>query len=67
MSLAFGEQYAFSPLIFFPFATPMFNKFFDYTPLALWHQYTNEPLKSSIEKFAQKLRNKQKIKTRIKK
>jgi NTE family protein len=64
-SLAFGEQYVFSPLFFFPFATPMFNKFFDYTPLALWHQYSNDPLRSSIEKFAKKLSNGQKIKTDI--
>ena len=66
-SLAFGEQHVFSPLFFFPFATPMFNKFFDYTPLALWHQYSNDPLRSSIEKFAKKLRNGQKIKTSIEK
>ena len=66
-SLAFGEQYVFSPLFFFPFATPMFNKFFDYTPLALWHQYSNDPLRSSIEKFAKSLRNGQKIKTDIEK
>ena len=66
-SLAFGEQYVFSPLFFFPFATPMFNKFFDYTPLALWHQYSNDPLRSSIEKFAKKLGNGQKIKTLIEK
>jgi NTE family protein len=66
-SLAFGEQYVFSPLFFVPFATPMFNKFFDYTPLALWHQYSNDPLRSSIEKFAKKLRNGQKIKTSIEK
>ena len=64
-SLTFGEQHVFSPLFFFPFATPMFNKFFDYTPLALWHQYSNDPLRSSIEKFAKKLRNGQKIKTDI--
>ena len=64
-SLALGEQYVFSPLFFFPFATPMFNKFFDYTPLASWHQYSNDPLRSSIEKFAKKLRNGQKIKTDI--
>jgi len=64
-SLAFGEQHVFSPLFFFPFATPMFNKFFDYTPLALWHQFSNDPLRSSIEKFAKKLRNGQKIKTSI--
>jgi predicted acylesterase/phospholipase RssA len=64
-SLAFGEQHVFSPLFFFPFATPMFNKFFDYTPLASWHQYSNDPLRSSIEKFAKKLRNGQKIKTDI--
>jgi predicted acylesterase/phospholipase RssA len=62
-SLAFGEHYVFSPLFFFPFATPMFNKFFDYTPLASWHQYSNDPLRSSIERFAKKLRNGQKIKT----
>jgi NTE family protein len=66
-SLTFGEQHVFSPLFFFPFATPMFNKFFDYTPLALWHQYSNDPLRSSIEKFAKKLRNGQKIKTSIEK
>src|SRR5215212_1414432 len=66
-SLAFGEQYVFSPLFFFPFATPMLNKFFDYTPLALWHQYSNDPLRSSVEKFAKKLRNGQKIKTDIEK
>jgi predicted acylesterase/phospholipase RssA len=66
-SLAFGEQHVFSPLFFFPFATPMFNKFFDYTPLASWHQYSNDPLRSSIEKFAKKLRNGQKIKTSIEK
>jgi predicted acylesterase/phospholipase RssA len=66
-SLAFGEQHVFSPLFFFPFATPMFNKFFDYTPLALWHQYSNDPLRSSIEKFAKKLRNGQKIETSIEK
>lgn len=66
-SLAFGEQHVFSPLFFVPFATPMFNKFFDYTPLALWHQYSNDPLRSSIEKFAKKLRNGQKIKTSIEK
>jgi NTE family protein len=66
-SLAFGEQYVFSPMFFFPFATPMFNKFFDYTPLASWHQYSNDPLRSSIEKFAKKLRNGQKIKTDIEK
>ena len=66
-SLAFGEQHVFSPLFFFPFATPMFNKFFDYTPLALWNQYSNDPLRSSIEKFAKKLRNGQKIKTSIEK
>jgi NTE family protein len=62
-SLAFGEQDVFSPLFFFPFATPIFNKFFDYTPLASWHQYSNDPLRSSIEKFAKKLRNRQIIKT----
>jgi NTE family protein len=62
-TLAFGEQYVFSPLFFFPFATPMFNKFFDYTPLASWHQYSNDPLRRSIERFAKKLRNGQKIKT----
>jgi predicted acylesterase/phospholipase RssA len=66
-SLTFGEQHVFSPLFFFPFATPMFNKFFDYTPLALWHQYSNDPLRSSVEKFAKKLRNGQKIKTSIEK
>jgi NTE family protein len=64
-SLAFGEQYVFSPLFFFPFSTPIFNKFFDYTPLALWHQYSNNPLRSSIEKFAKKLSNGQIIKTDI--
>ena len=62
-SLAFGEQYVFSPQFLFPFATPIFNKFFDYTPLASWHQYSNNPLRSSIEKFAGKLRNGQIIKT----
>ena len=66
-SLTFGEQHVFSPLFFFPFATPMFNKFFDYTPLALWNQYSNDPLRSSVEKFAKKLRNGQKIKTSIEK
>jgi NTE family protein len=62
-SLAFGEQYVFSPLFFPPFPTPLFNKFFDYTPLASWHQYSNNPLRSSIEKFAKKLSNGQIIKT----
>ena len=62
-SLAFGEQYVFSPQFLFPFATPIFNKFFDYTPLASWHQYSNDPLRSSIEKFAKKLSNGQIIKT----
>ena len=62
-SLAFGEQYVFSPQFLFPFATPIFNKFFDYTPLASWHQYSNNPLRSSIEKFAKKLSNGQIIKT----
>lgn len=62
-SLAFGEQYVFSPLFLFPFATPIFNKFFDYTPLATWHQYSNGPLRSSIEKFAGKLRDGQILKT----
>ena len=66
-SLAFGEQNVFSPQFLFPFATPMFNKFFDYTPLASWHQYSNNPLRSSIEKFAKKLSNGQIIKTDIKK
>ena len=66
-SLAFGEQHVFSPLFVFPFATPMFNKFFDYTPLASWHQYSNDPLRSSIEKFAKSLRNGRKIKTHIEK
>lgn len=66
-SLVFGEQYVFSPLFFFPFATPMLNKFFDYTPLASWHQYSNDPLRNSIEKFAKILRNGQKIKTDIEK
>ena len=41
----------------------MFNKFFDYTPLASWHQYSNNPLRSSIEKLAKKLSNGQIIKT----
>ena len=62
-SLAFREQYVFSPLFLFPFATPIFNKFFYYTPLASWHQYSNDPLRSSIEKFAKKFRNGQIINT----
>lgn len=64
-SLAFGEQYVFSPLFLIPFATPIFDKFFDYTPLASWHQYSNDPLRRSIEKFARILSNEQKIKTDI--
>ena len=62
-SLAFGEQYVFSPQFLFPFATPIFNKFFDYTSLASWYQYSNGPLRSSIEKYARKLSNGQIIKT----
>ena len=34
-TLAFGDQYVFSPLFLFPFATPIFNKYFDYSPLGL--------------------------------
>jgi predicted acylesterase/phospholipase RssA len=64
-TLAFGDQYVFSPLFLFPFATPIFNKYFDYSPLGLWHQYSNNPLRSSIEKFAKKLSNGQSIKTDI--
>jgi NTE family protein len=62
-SLAFGEQYVFRPLFLFPFATPIFNKFFDYTSLALWHQYSNSPIRSSIEMFVKRLSNGQLIKT----
>jgi NTE family protein len=54
----------FRPLFLFPFSTPIFNKFFDYTSLALWHQYSNAPIRSSIEMFAKRLSNGQLIKTR---
>jgi NTE family protein len=64
-SLTLGEQYVFIPLFLFPFSTPIFNKFFDYTPLASWHQYSNNPLRSSIENFAKKLSNEQTMKTDI--
>ena len=64
-TLAFGEQHVFRPLFLVPFATPMLNKFFDYSSLASWHQYSNSPLRGSIEKFAKKIRNGEVIKTRI--
>lgn len=39
-----------------PFSTPLFNKFFDYSPSAGWYQYSNQPLKEFILDFAPKLK-----------
>jgi NTE family protein len=50
-----GEPYVFSPLFYPPFPTPLFNKFFDYSPSAWWYQYSNQPLKEVILDFAPKL------------
>jgi NTE family protein len=52
-----GEPHVFSPLFFPPFPTPMFNKFFDYSPSAWWYQYSNQPLKEFILDFAPRLKN----------
>ncbi len=51
-----GEHHVFSPLFFPPFPTPLFNKFFDYSPSAGWYQYSNQPLKEFILNFAPKLK-----------
>jgi predicted acylesterase/phospholipase RssA len=51
-----GEPHVFSPLFFPPFSTPLFNKFFDYSPSAGWYQYSNQPLKEFILNFAPKLK-----------
>ena len=50
-----GEPYVFSPLFYPPFPTPLFNKFFDYSPSAWWYQYSNQPLKEDLLDFAPKL------------
>ena len=47
-----GESHVFNPLFFPPFPTPLFNKFFDYSPSAWWYQYSNQPLKEFILDFA---------------
>lgn len=51
-----GEHHVFNPLFFPPFPTPLFNKFFDYSPSAWWYQYSNQPLKEFILDFAPKLK-----------
>jgi NTE family protein len=51
-----GESNVFSPLFFPPFPTPLFNKFFDYSPSAWWYQYSNQPLKEFILEFAPRLK-----------
>jgi predicted acylesterase/phospholipase RssA len=51
MALAYGEKHIFRPLFIYPFSTPGSNKFFDYSsPTAKWFQYTNLPLRNSIVK-----------------
>jgi hypothetical protein len=50
-----GEPYVFSLLFYPPFPTPLFNKFFDYSPSAWWYQYSNQPLKEDLLDFAPKL------------
>jgi len=50
-----GERHVFNPLFFPPFPTPLFNKFFDYSPSAWWYQYSNKPLKEFILDLAPRL------------
>ena len=52
-----GEPHVFNPLFIPPFPTPLFNKFFDYSPFAWWYQYSNQPLKEFILHFAPRLEN----------
>lgn len=57
-ALAYGEKYIFRPLFLYPFSTPGSNKFFDYiSPTAKWFQYTNLPLRNSILKSANLLKD----------
>ncbi|MGD1836878.1 MAG: patatin-like phospholipase family protein [Nitrososphaeraceae archaeon] len=51
----YGEPNVFWPKFFSPFPTPIFNKFFDYSPTAIWYQYSNVPFGNSIQEFANKL------------
>lgn len=51
-----GEPDVFTPLFHPPFPTLLFNKFIDYSPSAWWYQYSNQPLKEVIVKFASKLK-----------
>jgi NTE family protein len=58
MALACGEKHVFRPLFIYPFSTPGSNKFFDYSsPTAKWFQYTNLPLRNSIESSANLLKD----------
>ena len=52
-----GESHVFNPLFYPPFPTPLFNKFFDYSPSAWWYQYSSQPLKEFILDFAPILEN----------
>ena len=52
-----GESHVFNPLFNPPFPTPLFNKFFDYSPSAWWYQYSSQPLKEFILDFAPILEN----------
>ena len=52
-----GESHVFNPLFNPPFPTPLFNKFFDYSPSAWWYQYSSQPLKEFILHFAPILEN----------
>ena len=52
-----GEPHVFNPLFYPPFPSPLFNKFFDYSPSTWWYQYSSQPLKEFILDFAPILEN----------